>query len=408
MTTSTLIERIQQFNQGRDPQLVQLKYEKMHESPFAFFRGTCHLFYEDWSSSSKLNAAPQTWLCGDLHLENFGSYKGDNRLTYFDINDFDESVLAACTLDLARLLTSIFLLTLETKANNQDPKSLCDYFLDTYTAALTEGKALWVEREIAVGIVKTLLDTQAHLKRRDFLDKRTVVVNDEGKRKIRLRDKKSLPVSVEQKAEITTGMNEFALQQKEPNFFKVLDVASRVTGTGSLGLERYMILVQGKGSPNDNYLLDLKKERESCLQAYLSFSQPEWNSQAERAISVQQRMQAVSPTLLHQVKIKGKSYIMREYQPTEDKLDLSSHNQELKLDKLMITLGQVVAWAQLRSSGRQGSAIADELINFGQHQGWRNDLIDYAQNYAQAVNIYFQAFHQDFKKLIPPSTTAHS
>ena len=141
---------------------------------------------------------------------------------------------------------------------------------------------------------------------------------------------------------------------------------------------------------------------------YLSFSQPEWNSQAERAISVQQMMQAVSPALFHQVKIKGKSYIMREYQPTEDKLDLSFHNQELKLDKLMTTLGQVVAWAQLRSGGRQGSAIADELIDFGQHQGWRNDLIDYAQNYAQAVDIYFQEFHQDFKKLIPPSTTARS
>ena len=166
-----------------------------------------------------------------------------------------------------------------------------------------------------------------------------------------------------------------------------------------------MILVKGKGSPNDNYLLDLKKQRESCLEAYLSFSQPEWNSQAERAISVQQRMQAVPPALLHQVKIKGESYIMREYQPTEDKLDLSSNNQELKLDKLVKIIGQVVAWAQLRSSGRQGSAIADELIDFGQHQGWRNDLIDYAQNYSQIVEGDFQSFRKDFRTLVPSSTT---
>ena len=38
--------------------------------------------------------SPVCWICGDLHIENFGSYKGDNRLVYFDLNDFDESILA--------------------------------------------------------------------------------------------------------------------------------------------------------------------------------------------------------------------------------------------------------------------------------------------------------------------------
>lgn len=71
-------ERIRAFNQGRDPRLVQMKYKAMRKDVFAFFRGTCHLFYEDWPASTPLDQAPTTWICGDLHMENLGSYKGDN------------------------------------------------------------------------------------------------------------------------------------------------------------------------------------------------------------------------------------------------------------------------------------------------------------------------------------------
>ncbi len=74
--------------------MVQIKYKLMTENMFRFFRGTCHLFYEDLSKTNTIPPAPLTWICGDLHLENFGSYKGDNRLVYFDLNDFDESILA--------------------------------------------------------------------------------------------------------------------------------------------------------------------------------------------------------------------------------------------------------------------------------------------------------------------------
>ena len=39
-----LVERLQVFNQGRDPQLLTLKYQAMRADMFGFFRGTCHLF----------------------------------------------------------------------------------------------------------------------------------------------------------------------------------------------------------------------------------------------------------------------------------------------------------------------------------------------------------------------------
>jgi len=74
-------------------------------------------------------------------------------------------------------------------------------------------------------------------------------------------------------------MTQFAQGQPDPNFFKVMDVGRRVAGTGSLGVDHYAILVQGKGSPDGNYLLDLKQALRSSLVPHLKVSQPKWISE---------------------------------------------------------------------------------------------------------------------------------
>ena len=102
-----VIDQIKAFNTGRDPERLALKYEKMRASPFGFLRATCHLFYDRLPTGGVFKSAPPVWVCGDLHLENFGSYKGNNRLAYFDLNDFDESALAPASWDLVRMLASL-------------------------------------------------------------------------------------------------------------------------------------------------------------------------------------------------------------------------------------------------------------------------------------------------------------
>src|ERR1700676_2091506 len=75
MARNDVLERIERYNRGREPERLAIKYARMRSSPFVFLRGTAHLFYEDWPRRSPLNKAPKTWICGDLHLENFGGYK---------------------------------------------------------------------------------------------------------------------------------------------------------------------------------------------------------------------------------------------------------------------------------------------------------------------------------------------
>ena len=92
-----IVLNILNFNAGRDSERLTMKYHNMRRDAFVFLRGTCHLFYARLPSHTLFQRAPLAWCCGDMHLENFGSYKADNRLVYFDINDFDEAALAPLT-----------------------------------------------------------------------------------------------------------------------------------------------------------------------------------------------------------------------------------------------------------------------------------------------------------------------
>src|SRR5579871_154393 len=99
-----LYQRILDFNEGRLPEMLQKKYAIMATNAFSFYRGTCHLFYEDLNKVKDFPDSPPAWICGDMHIENFGSYKGDNRLVYFDLNDFDEAILAPCLWEASRMV----------------------------------------------------------------------------------------------------------------------------------------------------------------------------------------------------------------------------------------------------------------------------------------------------------------
>ncbi|MBV8467476.1 MAG: DUF2252 domain-containing protein [Burkholderiales bacterium] len=390
-----VVRSIQSFNAWRDPDRLQLKMAKMRTSPFIFLRGTCHVFYDQLPDADVFRNAPNAWVCGDLHLENFGSYKGDNRLVYFDMNDFDEACLAPVSWELVRFLTSVLLGMRDLKVERADQLMMCHAFLDAYAAALTEGKARWVERETSDGLIKQLLTSLQERSRPKFLDSRTEL---KGKRRnVRIDGKKALAVTEQQRAEVESFIGAFAATQPDPQFYKVLDVGRRIAGTGSLGVARYIVLVEGKGSPDANYLLDLKQAVPSALVPHLTVRQPNWESEAHRVVSVQRRVQAVSMAFLQAVEMDGKPFILRGLQPSEDRVALDSAREKPKqIGAVLRTMGEVVAWGQLRSSGRNGSAIADELIDFGRRTDWKRPLLEAVDAISAQVESDWKAFSKAY------------
>lgn len=373
------------FNAGRDPERVTQKYRLIAANPFAFLRGTCHLFYQDFPADAPFNQAPPAWSCGDLHLENFGTYKGDNRLSYFDLNDFDEAILAPASWELARFLVSVLAAADTLKVQAADAVALCHCFLDAYVANLTDGKPRWVERATADGMVRDLLRDLRSRERPAFLDRRTDIVK--GKRKLRLDHLKTLPLNDGECDKVKRIMSAYAHTQPTPAFFRVQDVARRIAGTGSLGLERYAVLVRGRGGLDGNFLLDLKFAPTSALAPYVPTTQPAWRTEADRVVAIQKRMQAVSPAFLSAVSTGSESYVLRELLPQQDRLSLNLWGGKLRrLESVMRAMGGIVAWAHLRSGGRQGSACADEWIEHGLNAAqWRPALMDYAQAYHRQV-----------------------
>lgn len=82
----------------------------------------------------------------------------------------------------------------------------------------------------------------------------------------------------------------------------------------------------------------------------------------------------------------GKSYVLRALQPLEDRVPLArSHRHVSQWGGVVQVMGECVAWAQLRSGGHQGSAIADALTAFGSRRKWRVKLLDAARLQADQV-----------------------
>lgn len=382
---------IQDFNKNRNPEILPRKYVALRKNAFTFFRGTCHLFYHDLPADFIHSSAPSVWICGDLHLENFGTYKGDDRQIYFGISDFDEGGLAPCTWDTTRLVTSIFVAANSLGLDSSAARTLADSYLTSYATALATGRIRSIVADNAHGIVEDLLIGLQQRKRINLLDERTELIKD--RRQLRFDREKVLKIDKQLYQQIAQVIHDWAETQANPDFFEVLDIGFRLAGTGSLGLDRYLILVKGKGSPDRNYLLDFKQQPVSALQPYLPKIQPQWANQATRVMRIQQLVQSAPPALLAAIEFDPSSYFFRELQPTQDKIDLKANRFSLaKLDRLVTTMALVTASAHLHGSGKSGAAIADELMAFGAHSDWQEQLLSYASEYAKQVQQDYQNF----------------
>ncbi len=185
-----------------------------------------------------------------------------------------------------------------------------------------------------------------------------------------------------------------------PNDFNVLDVCFRIAGTGSIGMERYLFLIQKVTDAKKFMLIDMKQATSSSLLSYTQIVQPGWKSEAERIISIQKRMQNISPAQLSANIFQNHSYVMQEMQPTKDRINFELiENDYKKICCVMNNMAVITASSYLSSSGRLGSCIADDLILFAQNKDWLKAVIDYSLAYTTKVKNDFNNFLIDYKIL---------
>ena len=395
---STVPERIKQFNRDRLPTYTELKYQIMAEDPFRFFRGTCHLFYEDLHQAPALPSSPVTWTCGDLHLENFGTYKGDNRLIYFDLNDFDEGLLAPVTWEVVRMMASIFTGCESLGINKKEIRQIADLFLRVYSANLSTGKARYVEEATATGIVRSFMERICQRKQKELIRQRTEEGKN-GKLQLRIDHVRFFPIDKLLRKELMSHINQW--MQKTSllkDRYQAVDASFRLAGTGGLGVHRYVSLVRHTDDPKKHLLIDMKEAQPSSVLPWLDVPQPAWASEAERVVAIQQRMQNINPALLSTTEFQGLWYVVKEMQPTADKIDFLTVKDRFKdIACVVEDMAFLTASAQLRSAGRQGAAIPDLLIDFGKDPQWQGPVLEYALRYSEQVKKDYLEFFTAYK-----------
>ena len=395
----SVFTRINAFHGSLPQDKVRLKYNLMAENPYRFFRGTCRLFYEDLSNRPYFpHESPAVWGCGDLHLENFGSYKASNRYVYFDQNDFDEAMLLPATWELVRVVTSILVAFKSLNVEKEKAVAWAQLFLNAYSKRLRSGKAKHIEARLATGIVRSFLEQAGRRKEKDLLQTHTtknkkthnIVVDEEKRFCLPPETKRSLLAHLPDQLRNSTD--------KALRIYNVVDACQRTAGTGSIGVKRFLLLVESENAKKSFLLLDMKEARPSALRDFNPLAQPEWSSEAERIVAIQSRSQYATTAHLSTLSFNGTAYTVQELQPEEDKLDFNVVvRREKDVLRVMKDMALLTASAQLRSAGRQGSAIADELIAFGNDPEWQQQLMQYAIDYAAQVDEDYQSFLRDYR-----------
>lgn len=384
---SHIKDRIHAFNANREEETLALKYERMSENPSRFFRGTCHLFYEDIASNDFLKNAPKTWVCGDLHLENFGTFTGSDGICYFDINDFDESALAPLLWDVSRIMTSIVVFGKDLKWKEKQILDYQNIFFETYVSTLKKGKSQMIHKKTASGEIADLLDKVENRKSNYLLKTKT-----EKKEKFIIENEKTYKLSKDFRIDFCNEIEQKLASHPKFKTYKIRDLVGRIAGTGSLGLPRYLLLIQSKEEKN-TMILDLKTARESSLAKYLDDSQPKHANHAERICFSQNILQFDDPNLLESWELDNKSFVVRNYQPSEDKIDWFSVGKKSKDSSNVISdFAKLLAWSQIRASGKSGAAGFDEILKFTGQKEIKNELIKFSSDYSQKVMNDYKEF----------------
>jgi hypothetical protein len=118
---------------------LRLKHERMAESPFVFLRGTFYRWLQRWPTvCPTLAKAPRVLAVGDVHIENFGTWRDTEGRLIWGVNDVDEACTLPYTQDLVRLATSALLAAKAGHIRLTVPE-ICAAVLDGYHTSLERG-----------------------------------------------------------------------------------------------------------------------------------------------------------------------------------------------------------------------------------------------------------------------------
>jgi len=359
---SAVVAHLRVLHAGRDPVRLAMKYRAMRRSFGDFVRGTCSLFYLR-AGDVEMPPSPSIWVCGDVHLGNFGIYQAEDARLRFDLNDFDEAGIAPCLLDLFRLLAALR----AASADPDDDRAMAKHAVAGYAAGLMKGADAAFDEAAGESILPKLLALAHTRDRGRWLNERTE--RAAGGRHFKLDGEKTLPSTPAERAALFSLAKRLGQEFGAPSFFDPIDAARRISGVGSLGLPRFLLGVAGKGKPDHVRLLDVKAARKLAFAVGLQLPCPPGLDDAERIIQAQRLILERPSAPIAAVDLLGDRFTICEVQPCAVRLEASLKYPR----KLGRVLGKALARAHMRAARRTSATDAfDKFTHDATH--WSGDV----------------------------------
>jgi len=403
------VDIIRATNRERIPQLVPIKMARMSASPFGFFRGSVSLMATDLSAMQSTGIMAQ--ICGDAHVRNLGAYAGPDGRLIFDLNDFDETIRAPWEWDLKRLAASLVLAGREARNRDRQCREAVLMCARTYRNKMREFSLMAcvevakyrIHRQFLGRLCSSVLQRAERATPAHSLVKLTTTRG--GSRVFRERKPMLMHPPRSKAREVLQSLEKYRgtlspSSQHLLNFYRPVDVAFKIVGTGSVGTHDYVILHFAGDGTSDPMFLQVKEAVQSAYAPYVKSPETIMH-QGERVVHGQRLMQFQSDILLGWTSLAQGEYLVRQ---------LSDHKSAIQDDDLQgsglteyaITCGAVLARGHARSG--DPAVIAGYL---GTNDRWDKALAKFAVVYADQTTKDYEIFKKAIRSGKIPAGQAY-
>jgi uncharacterized protein (DUF2252 family) len=397
--------------------LIPIRYERMLQSPFAFYRGGAAIMAQDLANQPSTNITVQ--LCGDMHVSNFGLFGTAEHRLVFGINDFDETLPGSWEWDLKRLVASA---VIACESNGGDKalskkivlricaeyqKRMAQYahmpYLDLAQEFISEtdirknfSKEHQKQIDVYLEETKGQGNIQVLQKLTTLVGKDRKIVNQPpliehfkanayGRPLIYLLDKALLNYSSTLLADRKVLFGRYVLK----------DFARKVVGVGSVGTNCMVLYFEGD-SANDPLFLQYKEAQKSVLSPYLGDSI--YRDMGQRVVAGQRLLQGAPDIFLNYGSMqfdidKSEGFYLRQLRDMKGGIPIGPGGISIKS---FADYAKLFGWALALGHARSGDAA--ELSGYcGESKEFSEAMYSFARSYAKQNEQDFTLFRKAVK-----------
>ena len=386
-------------------QLIPIRFGRMMQSPFTFYRGSAAVMAADLAATAQSGLRVQA--CGDAHLLNFGGFATPERNVVFDINDLDETLPAPWEWDVKRLTASVVIAGRYLRFSETDAARAAEVTVQSYREHMADYSSkraleVWYQT-IGIDDVLELVDER----RREIMKKRIETAEEKSSpefvfpklvehRGAEPRFKDDPPLIFHPSAEmapgVTSGFKEplAGYRASLPDHVRVLfdryhlcDIAIKVVGIGSVGTMCAVGL--WIAAEDDPLFLQVKEAKASVLEPYAGKSV--YDDHGQRVVCGQRLMQSAADIFLGWTTgVNGRDVYVRQLRDVKISAIIEDWDEEMLRE-----YGKLCGWALAKAHARSGDA-AQIAGYMGSSATFDDAITEFAVEYADQTERDYRAF----------------